>query len=360
MLGGCVRDSLLGIEPKDWDITTNARPEEVKQIFTKIGVPVIPTGEKHGTLSLLLRDTIYEVTTYRSDGKYSDGRHADEVKFEDSLEKDLSRRDFTINAIAADINGEVVDPFNGIIDLQAGIIRTVGDANQRFSEDYLRILRACRFAVKYGFLISESVETAIYTLASNLNKISKERLYDEFMKIFECEGGSRQKYLISCVLQVCINSCLEGVPIHFQVDEQECGVMLSLGIPFEISYATLFRNVNKNELEHLINLFSFTRIQKERIRLIHMILNLKGDISDARQQRMILNAIAIRNIRIMSMVEWITFLSLLEELHIHTSLHLDIHSASLLLFLSEKGMFSPDNLALDNKQIQQIIMKSLT
>ena len=146
-VGGCVRDAMLGRTPEDWDITTSAKPLEVKALFRK----TIDTGLQHGTITVMMNGEGYEVTTYRIDGEYEDGRHPKEVAFTTNLKMDLERRDFTINAMAYNDQSGLVDEFDGVGDLKKGIIRCVGDAGQRFDEDALRMLRAVRFSGQLGF-----------------------------------------------------------------------------------------------------------------------------------------------------------------------------------------------------------------
>ena len=156
-VGGCVRDSLLSRTPDDWDITTSARPEETKALFRR----TIDTGIQHGTVTVMLKKNGYEVTTYRVDGEYEDGRHPKEVIFTANLIEDLKRRDFTINAMAYNEESGLVDAFSGKKDLEEGIIRCVGDADERFTEDALRIMRAVRFSAQLGFFMEEKTKTAI-------------------------------------------------------------------------------------------------------------------------------------------------------------------------------------------------------
>ena len=177
-VGGCVRDSLLGKIPKDWDITTSALPEDVKEIFPK----TIDTGIKHGTVTVMVNSTGYEVTTYRVDGEYLDGRHPEEVEFTSSLDEDLKRRDFTINAFVYNETEGVKDLFEGLKDLENGIIRCVGVAEERFGEDALRILRAVRFAAVLSFSIEPETYHAAMKLAGNLSKVSAERIKAELEK----------------------------------------------------------------------------------------------------------------------------------------------------------------------------------
>lgn len=181
LVGGCVRDILLGTQPNDWDITTNALPSEVKGCFPEL--PILDTGIKHGTVTILVDGGSYEVTTYRVDGNYSDDRHPDAVTFTSSLEEDLARRDFTINAMAMDISGNLIDPFHGGEDIRKGIIKCVGDPDMRFQEDALRILRALRFASRLGFRVDKNTAAAIMRNKALLANISVERIQKEFVGI---------------------------------------------------------------------------------------------------------------------------------------------------------------------------------
>ena len=178
-VGGCVRDTLLLRVPGDWDITTSAKPEEVKALFDH----TIDTGIQHGTVTVMKNHVGYEVTTYRIDGEYEDARHPKEVFFTANLVEDLKRRDFTINAMAYNDRVGVVDEFNGIQDLEDKVIRCVGNPKERFSEDALRMLRAVRFAAQLGFRIDEATKDAIKELAPTLAKVSKERIAVELIKI---------------------------------------------------------------------------------------------------------------------------------------------------------------------------------
>ena len=177
IVGGCVRDRLLNIEPHDWDICTSAIPDEILEIFS--GETIIPTGLKHGTVTIMIDGNPYEVTTFRVDGKYTDSRRPDSVCFTDNLIEDLKRRDFTINAMAYNLTSGLVDPFNGEIDLQNNLLKCVGNPNDRFEEDALRILRAMRFAVKYGLDIENTTYGAMVANKNGLKNISKERITSE-------------------------------------------------------------------------------------------------------------------------------------------------------------------------------------
>ena len=178
-VGGCVRDSILDRVPEDWDITTSAKPEEVKKLFQA----TIDTGLQHGTVTVVIEKEGYEVTTFRLDGDYSDGRHPDRVAFTSSLTEDLKRRDFTINAMAYSENTGLIDRFDGEKDLEDGIIRAVGDAEERFSEDALRMLRAIRFAGQLNFDIAEKTFDAIKKLSPDISKVSVERIAKELEKL---------------------------------------------------------------------------------------------------------------------------------------------------------------------------------
>ena len=178
-VGGCVRDSILAKRPEDWDITTSARPEEIKKLFRR----TVDTGIEHGTVTVLIGKDAFEVTTYRIDGAYEDSRHPKEVRFTNRLEEDLRRRDFTINAMAYNDDARLVDVFGGMKDLNHHLIRCVGDPRERFSEDALRLLRAVRFSAQLNFPIEKETAEAVRELAPTLNNISAERIQTELLKI---------------------------------------------------------------------------------------------------------------------------------------------------------------------------------
>jgi tRNA nucleotidyltransferase (CCA-adding enzyme) len=210
LVGGCVRDNLLGKEPADYDITTNALPNEIIKVFPR----TIPTGIKHGTISVIQNKTVIEVTTYRVEGNYEDHRRPNEVQFVSQLKDDLMRRDFTINAMAMNRKGNVIDYVNGRDDLRTGIIRTVGKAENRFEEDALRMLRACRFASQLSFSIDESTMKAIQKCKSYANHLAVERIVAEFEKIWRSSQPSNGlRPLLST------NLILDLPPFHFQTIE---------------------------------------------------------------------------------------------------------------------------------------------
>lgn len=189
VVGGCVRDSLLGRAPKDWDICTDALPEEMQRVFRD--QHVIETGLKHGTLTVMYDHEPYEVTTFRVDGEYTDHRHPDEVRFVKNVVDDLARRDFTVNAMAWNPQSGLVDAFGGQEDLRAGVIRCVGEADRRFGEDALRIMRALRFASVYGFDIEAETAAAVHRLKDTLRDVAAERIRVELAKLLCGKGAGK-------------------------------------------------------------------------------------------------------------------------------------------------------------------------
>lgn len=206
-VGGCVRDSILGRVPGDWDITTSALPQQVKALFRR----TIDTGIQHGTVTIMLGKNGYEVTTYRIDGKYEDSRHPESVEFTPNLEEDLKRRDFTINAMAYNDENGVVDIFGGIDDIRNRIIRCVGNAHDRFTEDALRILRAVRFSAQLGFEIDKATKDAARELAPTLVKISRERIHTELNKLLLSDNPDFFSVVYELGVMKVIISELEGI-----------------------------------------------------------------------------------------------------------------------------------------------------
>jgi len=209
VVGGCVRDSILGREPGDWDITTSARPEEVKALFPR----TIDTGIAHGTVTVMMDKEGFEVTTYRIDGEYEDGRHPKDVTFTASLIEDLKRRDFTINAMAYSYEEGLVDEFDGLLDIEKKVIRCVGDPKERFTEDALRMMRAVRFAAQLGYGIEENTSLAIKELADTLNRISAERIQVELIKLITSDNPGEVRRLyelgITGVIMPEFDVCME-------------------------------------------------------------------------------------------------------------------------------------------------------
>lgn len=275
IVGGCVRDSLLGRLPKDWDITTSALPEQVKELFHATA----DTGLKHGTVMVIRGGKGYEVTTYRIDGSYSDGRHPDSVTFTPNLEEDLKRRDFTINAFAYDPSKGIVDLFGGLDDLDNGIIRAVGDPRRRFEEDALRIMRAVRFSAQLSFRIEEETRAAITEFADRLEMVSRERIRVEFENtvyspnpsyVNEYAGLGLAPYIIPDKWEQCFGE--ENARIMESIQEAEScdGRILRL--------AAFFRDIEPEECSSVMRKMTFDNNSRE---LVCGILKYWKDISSA-------------------------------------------------------------------------------
>ena len=198
VVGGCVRDSLLGLTPHDWDLCTSALPQQGMELFGE--EKCIPTGLQHGTVTVKQGGGLYEITTFRTEGAYTDGRHPDEVHFVPDVREDLARRDFTINAMAYNEKEGLIDPFGGQDDLQSGILRAVGVPHQRFTEDALRILRLYRFAARFGFSIDPPTAQAAQELCAHLDCVSVERIEEELAKLLS--GPAPAAYLDEKILGV--------------------------------------------------------------------------------------------------------------------------------------------------------------
>lgn len=226
-VGGCVRDRLLGRPIHDWDITTSALPEETMACFSHC----VPTGIRHGTITVLLENTQAEVTTYRTDGTYADGRHPDQVTFVRSLEEDLTRRDFTINAMAMAVDGTVIDLHGGLDDLKRGVIRCVGNPEHRFREDALRMLRAYRFSAQLGFEIEERTRLAAVRCAHLCGTLSIERIRDEVEKTLLSDHPACLREMAELGLLVCCDPDLE----------KDCGWLASLPKDRDVRWAGLCR-----------------------------------------------------------------------------------------------------------------------
>lgn len=248
-VGGCVRDSLLGRVPDDWDVTTSAKPHEVKALFGH----TIDTGIQHGTVTVLLGGEGYEVTTYRIDGEYTDSRHPKDVVFTANLIEDLKRRDFTINAMAYNPKDGIVDAFDGITDLNQCIIRCVGDATERFGEDALRMLRAVRFSAQLGFCIAQDTQEAIRILAPNLKRISAERIQVELVKLLLSNHPDymRDAYRLGITQAVlpeldALFTTQQHNPHHmYTVGEHTMHCLLSIRAEKSLRIAALFHDIGK-------------------------------------------------------------------------------------------------------------------
>lgn len=248
-VGGCIRDRVLGRTPNDWDITTSARPEETKSLFPR----TIDTGIKHGTVTIMIDQEGFEVTTYRIDGVYEDGRHPREVTFTACLEEDLKRRDFTINAMAYNEQTGLVDLFGGMEDIEAEVIRCVGDARERFTEDALRMLRAVRFSAQLGYRIADGTKAAIRELAPGLKRISAERIQVELVKLVTSDHPDflRTAYETGITEQILpeFDLCMEtpqNNPHHcYSVGEHILHAMLSVEPDKVLRLGMLFHDIGK-------------------------------------------------------------------------------------------------------------------
>ncbi len=248
-VGGCVRDSLLGRTPDDWDITTSAKPEDCKRLFPR----TVDTGIKHGTVTVLLGGEGFEVTTYRIDGVYEDGRHPREVTFTASLKEDLRRRDFTVNAMAYNERSGLVDIYGGMQDIKNRVIRCVGDAWERFDEDALRMLRAVRFSAQLGYRIDEKTREAVKAMAPNLQKISAERIQAELVKLVTSPHPDdlRTAYELGITAQILpeFDLCMETPQRHkhhcYDVGEHILHSMLGVEPDKVLRLAMLFHDIGK-------------------------------------------------------------------------------------------------------------------
>lgn len=248
-VGGCVRDSILGRKPDDWDITTSAKPGEIKNLFPR----TVDTGIKHGTVTVLLAGEGFEVTTYRIDGEYEDGRHPNEVTFTANLREDLRRRDFTINAMAYNDRSGLVDIYGGISDMENQVIRCVGNAGERFGEDALRMLRAVRFSAQLGYRIDEITGESVKKLAPNLQKISAERIQTELVKLATSPHPDylRIAYELGITAQVLpeFDLCMETPQRHkhhcYNVGEHILHSMLGVQPDKVLRLGMLFHDIGK-------------------------------------------------------------------------------------------------------------------
>lgn len=251
IVGGCVRDSLMGKVPHDWDICTSALPEQVMESFKTC--EIIPTGLKHGTVTIIINGKPYEVTTYRIDGEYKDNRRPESVEFVSDLRKDLERRDFTINAMAYNPIKGLVDLFGGQEDIKNKVIRCVGDADSRFKEDALRIMRAIRFAVRFGFNIESETEKGLHNNIDLLKNISIERITSEFTQILECpyySSRDKERLFTACL---CVEKVL-GQSIFSKTDVSR--LLFTTNSSLSLRLAVLF-NCDMTKVENLLTAMRF-------------------------------------------------------------------------------------------------------
>ncbi len=252
-VGGCVRDSLLGKKPQDWDICTSALPEQTQACFEHC----VLTGVKYGTVTVLRGPKAYEITTFRGEGDYSDSRHPGEIRFLDSLYEDLARRDLSVNAMAADPEGNVTDHFDGLHDLRHGLIRCVGEPKERFTEDALRILRALRFASRFDFTIEPRTSRAIHELKDSLLKVSSERIRKELSGLLMGKGVQRILTEFSDVLGVILPEIVPAMgfaqrnPRHlYDVYEHSLCCVTLVPEQEELRLAALLHDIGKPHCFH--------------------------------------------------------------------------------------------------------------
>ncbi|MDR0643456.1 MAG: HDIG domain-containing protein [Treponema sp.] len=286
LVGGGVRDTVRGENPKDFDLATDAEPDEVCAMFRKQKYAVIPTGIKHGTVTVFFKNIAFETTTFRAESDYVDGRHPQNVSFSKSIEEDLSRRDFTMNAIAVDLpSGRLLDPFGGIADIKKRLIRCVGNPLDRFGEDGLRPLRACRFAAQLGFSADEALLAAIPQTLQTAAKVSIERVRDEFTKILLSQKPSVGLLLMekTGLLQLFVSELadcrgVEQKGFHrFDVLDHSllaCDCTSTENCCLEVRLAALFHDIGKPSTRRLdeSGVWTFYRHEHESVRLCRLIL----------------------------------------------------------------------------------------
>lgn len=249
LVGGCVRDHLLGIPPHDYDLCTAATPDKLKEIFSDC--PLVLSGEKHGTVGVVFQKEVLEITTFRTEGTYEDGRHPDWVEFVPSLEEDLARRDFTVNAIAYNPQEGYIDPFDGLCDLQAGILRAVGNPEIRFTEDALRILRGVRFAVRFGLSVDKDTLQAMLSLKENMDNLAEERTFSELCKLLplvDAEDLLLFQPILSYVLPElapCVNFCQHSPHHAYDVYTHTAYVVENTPKDLALRWAALLHDTGK-------------------------------------------------------------------------------------------------------------------
>lgn len=252
VVGGCVRDSIMGITPHDWDICTSALPEQIIKVFSDM--KVIPTGLKHGTVTVVIDGVEFEITTYRIDGEYTDNRHPEAVEFVKDLKLDLMRRDFTINALAYNHKSGIIDYFNGVEDIHNKVIRCVGNPNDRFSEDALRIMRAIRFATRFGFEIEHETRNSLFTHQALLRNISVERINSELTKTLQHITFETNVGLLVDMMTL----LTEVIPEFSNCNIQDIGIRLLRSISdIEVRLALLFDFEDK-DLENVLYRLRFS------------------------------------------------------------------------------------------------------
>ena len=262
LVGGCVRDMLLGVAPSDYDLTTSATPEEIMNVFSERDVTVLPTGLKHGTVGIRYHHATYEITTFRKDGIYLDGRHPENVSFSKTLEEDLLRRDFTINAMAYHPKTGLVDLCRGQEDLKKSLVRAVGDPQLRFREDALRMLRAVRFASRLNFAIEENTLLAIQNSEEKIHAVSSERIAEEFRKILECPHPS---YGVQLLKESLLWARLFP---SVSFPESKVPALDSLPADFCLRFGFLFSDSSDEAVSEAIRFLRLSNKEKSRIQLL--------------------------------------------------------------------------------------------
>jgi len=299
IVGGCVRDYILGFEPKDWDIATSATPDKIKKIFNH----TVDTGIKHGTVTIILNHKHFEVTTYRIDGKYKDSRHPENVIFTKNIDEDLSRRDFTINAIAYNKSSGFIDTFKGVEDIERRIIRGVGNADNRFKEDALRMMRAVRFSAQLNFDIEKNTLNAIIKNAELLKNISMERIRDEFIKLLLSNYPQKINLLNETGL---LNYFLPEI-INTVKNNNECITNSLLISPknVPIRLCILLSDYNSNEIINVLKRLKFDNKTINETSLLSKYLNykLENDKYEIRKLLSILDKKIFENILILQKIK---------------------------------------------------------
>ena len=278
LVGGCVRDMIMGKTPSDFDITTNALPEEIISCFHD--KKCVLSGMKHGTVAPIINGEAIEITTYRIDGEYKDSRHPEEVYFTKKIEEDLSRRDFTVNAMAMDENFNITDPFSGKEDIEKGIIRCVGDAEKRFTEDALRIMRALRFSSVLGFSIEDETKKGILKLFLLLSNIARERIFAELKKLL---AGIDAPFVLSEFKDVFL-FIMPSLSKAKYIDN----VKRIKGDDTAISFAILFDGLSADDAREVLNSLKTDRLLKDTV--IRLMEDKNADFSDIIKMRYFLKA----------------------------------------------------------------------
>lgn len=385
VVGGCVRDSLLNKVPNDWDITTNCLPEEVMSIFQS-EYSIIPTGLKHGTVTLLGEDKIhYEVTTYRVDGEYSDGRHPDKVEFTKSLKEDLSRRDFTINALAYNDEEGLIDYFQGTEDIKNKIIKCVGDPVKRFSEDALRMLRAYRFSAQLDFKIEDGTVNAVRLLAANIKNVSVERIREEFNKILLSDNPVKISELNDIGLlkhfipeyDICEKTTQEnpyniysvGKHLLHSVEAAEKGVQLRLAVFLHDIAKSLCKTTDEFKTDHFYNhadksaelagtILKRMKYDNRTIEKVIVLIKYHDlDIKNNKQVKRLLNKIGEANLRDLLKVKEANIKA--QNLVFYESRHMQLEKIKAAIddVISKQQCFAIKDMEIDGRDLIQLGIK---